>query len=773
MKRISLLTLAAAIASGLTQLLPADTEPGILWDRSRFEAKYADVYAAAFNGSDLIVTVGAGGVIRTSGDDGLTWDTPDPDVHYDLEDVIWDGTRFIAVGGFDFEHGIVLTSPDGSTWNRICLGSSQQLCSVCSSGSVIVAMGNNGRCFTTADTTSWSHSPSGITDDYADCAWTGSQFVRVGRRWVGGDLYGLIETSPDGTTWTPQRSVADEVIEAIVWSGSLLVAVGEDEVTDTSLVLTSDDGVAWTKLDMSLLPASRLRDVAWTGSRFVACGMGNVILTSPNATDLSWTSHSTGHGSLIHGLLWTGPGGHLFALSDDGLILKTSEAAPDDPGDWSVSADREDQPTFRDFAQHSSNPRIIVVGTGAFIAYSDDDGINGTDVSVGITGNLTGITATDLTSKRFIAVSDNGEVISSSAASNGGAWDFEGTLSGSPLNDVTWAEFATPLVLAVAANGSLVVGYESTPSWVWASDSIPGAAGVTFHGITYGKTTSGNLVVAVGSGGAIFTSPDGANWTSPTSGTSNTLYDVAPADIDEGGFMAVGSSGTVLVSKDGINWDSTSIDVDPLLAATYTGSQCVVVGWNGSIFTSPDAASWTQRYGETNESLRAVIASTTGRLLAGGTNGVVMYSDPAPDFADWMVAQPPTSMDDPGDDPNGDGIDNLASYALGIPAVDPPTADDLLRLLKMASSAPGQPVRVRLGVNDSNLPDVIYTLLESQTLAPGSWTETYRHYPGQECGSGPAHILPEPDGFAEIEIPADTIGALPKKFYRLGFTLTP
>jgi hypothetical protein len=773
------LAILAALAIAAPSL-PAITEPGRLWDRGRLDARYMDLHAAATNGS-RIVAVGVGGVIRTSDDDGLSWDSPEPDIYFDLEDVIWDGTRFIAVGGFSFEHGIVLTSPDGDDWSRICLGSSQQLHSVCSSGSVVVAMGNNGRCHTSANTTAWSFPPPGLTDDYFDCAWTGSQFVRVGRRWVGGDLLGLIETSPDGTTWTLQRSVPDEVIEAITWSGSLLVAVGEDEVTDTSLVLTSPDGVAWTKLDMSTAASGRLRAVTRTTTHFVACGRGSEILTSTDASEGSWSVHSAGNGSAIYGLLWTGPGGHLFALGASGLILQTAEPAPDDPLDWSTSAPQEDQPTFYGFAQHPASPRIIAVGSNGAISYSDDDGITGNDVGsvAGITSIFTAVTATDLTSKRFIAVSDAGEVISSSAASNGGAWDFEGTLSGNPLRDVTWAAFAAAgvpsRVIAVGDSGTFISGDDSGGSFGWVAGFIPGAATTDFHGITHGKVTAGpddSLAVAVGTGGAIFTSPDGVNWTPRNSGTAALLYDVTPADIDNGGFMAVGSSGTVLVSKDGINWDSMNIDVDPLMAAAYTGSQYVAVGWRGSVFTSPDASSWTQRHGKTQETLRTILASGTGRLVAGGTNGVVTHSDPSPDFANWMASQPHTAMDGPEDDPNGDGIDNLTAYAFGIPAVEPPTPDDLARLLRWADADPGEQVRLSLGPNQSDLPDVHYILEASQNLADGSWAEIFRHAPGQECGTGSAHVYHYATGFADLEIPEIT-GSMPAGFYRLRLELIP
>jgi hypothetical protein len=62
--------------------------------------------------------------------------------------------------------------------------------------------------------------------------------------------------------------------------------------------------------------------------------------------------------------------------------------------------------------------------------------------------------------------------------------------------------------------------------------------------VTYGN----NTFVAVGRGGAILTSPDGATWTQRTSPTSNSLYG---ATYGNGTFVAVGYDGTILTSPDG------------------------------------------------------------------------------------------------------------------------------------------------------------------------------------------------------------------------------
>lgn len=61
-----------------------------------------------------------------------------------------------------------------------------------------------------------------------------------------------------------------------------------------------------------------------------------------------------------------------------------------------------------------------------------------------------------------------------------------------------------------------------------------------------------NLYIAVGDQGALLSSPDGATWTTRTSGTSVALNDITHGD---GRYVAVGQAGKILVSEDGVLWD--------------------------------------------------------------------------------------------------------------------------------------------------------------------------------------------------------------------------
>jgi photosystem II stability/assembly factor-like uncharacterized protein len=99
---------------------------------------------------------------------------------------------------------------------------------------------------------------------------------------------------------------------------------------------------------------------------------------------------------------------------------------------------------------------------------------------------------------------------------------------------------------------------------------------------------TGTQLVAVGKNSAIYSSPDGTDWTQRFSASSFTLNSVAWTGSQ---LVAVGSDGAVLTSPDGITWKSGRTgSVYPLNSVAWTGSQLLAVGDGGAILTSQGAA---------------------------------------------------------------------------------------------------------------------------------------------------------------------------------------
>jgi hypothetical protein len=205
------------------------------------------------------------------------------------------------------------------------------------------------------------------------------------------------------------------------------------------------------------------------------------------------------------------------------------------------------------------------------------------------------------------------------------------------------------------------------------------------EGAGYGITITDSGLVAVGSGGAIYTSPDGWDWTPHTSSVgSGPLMGVAFGDE---GFLAVseftlggpangilaspdGSSwrfvmdryedlwsiihanslyvavggesfqSTILTSPDGETFTPATVSGDaPLLDVTMGADQFVAVGEGGLVVTSPDGNAWTTQTSGTTRDLTGV-AYGDGTYVAVGFGASILSS---PDGVTWASPDPDTT----------------------------------------------------------------------------------------------------------------------------------
>jgi len=172
-------------------------------------------------------------------------------------------------------------------------------------------------------------------------------------------------------------------------------------------------------------------------------------------------------------------------------------------------------------------------------------------------------------------------------------------------------------------------------------------------GITWTQQTTGvpdadlinviyanNQYVAVGGVGTILTSSDGVTWTERSRTFSSLYREVIYANNQ---YVAVGSQngnsfGASLTSSNGISWTTHSIkDNEAFLSITYANNQYVTVGNAGTILTSPDGVTWTERVALTgNIRLNEVIYANNQYVTVGGNfqggNGTILTS---PDGITW------------------------------------------------------------------------------------------------------------------------------------------
>lgn len=330
----------------------------------------------------------------------------------------------------------------------------------------------------------------------------------------------------------------------------------------------------------------------------------------------------------------------LFALGTSFL----STASAQTPWTWRAPTPRGD--TFR--AAAASPDAIVAVGEQGVVARTTD-GVNWTystapEVQFGL-GSIV------WTGSRFIAGGMPGMMNSSAGifkSSNGVSWTLiPGTVVSSGYN---------PYIHSLAAKGNIVVGLTySGALWVstnggdsWTTKALPAAPKNSwgYSGSYNSLVSNGQIFVAVGDGGTIYTSSDGLTWIKRTSGTAVDLRSVA---WNGSKFAALGYSysqtsggyrNAVRISDNGTVWSEGALpDQDEFgnqlgfERIFANGGGFLASSW-GRFYTSVDGSNWDdlgwQQFGSANSSstlYAAVPAFSGSSIFFFGDGGLIASFD--------------------------------------------------------------------------------------------------------------------------------------------------
>jgi hypothetical protein len=218
-------------------------------------------------------------------------------------------------------------------------------------------------------------------------------------------------------------------------------------------------------------------------------------------------------------------------------------------------------------------------------------------------------------------------------------------LSGVAYGPSTTTTTLTSIFVAVGAGGAI---FSSPDAVTWAA----AASGVTsnLNAAAYSNTTNGGTFVAAGDGGVMLSSLDTVTWTPRSTATTSNLYGLA---TNGGGtFVAVGANGTIIASGDGVTWvTAVSGTTNDLFGVTFANGFYVAVGAQGTLLVSTDGLTWQPVASQTTNDLRGVaygvIPATTTTLAtpvlaAVGAAGTLITSA---DGITW-VANPPIVAND-------------------------------------------------------------------------------------------------------------------------------
>lgn len=367
-----------------------------------------------------------------------------------------------------------------------------------------------------------------------------------------------ILTSENGVDWTSRTADVFYELYGVRYLNGCFFAVG---IYD--LILRSEDGITWTKVNIgtiSGLSPSYIYDIAYDEDN------GIYVAGTYTSTDgITWTNGNAGTGLVV---LYISDLHMLVSIS--GKDIRTST---DGGTTWTTRYTGSYAP---DSAYMIYDGTTIFATGGGFGVVTSTDGITWTQVLSGLLPYGIAYSA-----ERGIYVLSKYNSVEKST--DGITWT-PVTSTGTVGGDLIYS----------SDNGLFITESAISPNLTeWEEVEMCISGSPNLRDIVYNESL--DRFVAVGTN--IVTSTDGKNWETVFEGDSWIDF-YAVIYTDEFGFVAIGKK--LAVSEDGEHW--TQINCPWL--TNYTGygiawnrnlNLFVAVGNSGSIYTSPDLETWTQR----------------------------------------------------------------------------------------------------------------------------------------------------------------------------------
>ena len=219
---------------------------------------------------------------------GGDWTSRLSGLPYALNDVIWDGAAFIAVGN----DGAVLTSFDGTAWSTRDSGTGANLNAVAAYGSEIFVVGDETVLLSTDHGASWVMKDTFNAANLTAVVVTPSQVVVGG--FSGGLAAALISISEDGgETWQAVDSWPAHAYfctDLIYRDGLFVAATDSSTSSNGAKVKVSSDGKTWHDI-LVRDDTVGLYAVVHDGNQFIVAGGDSAVFTSFDG--FNWTERQT------------------------------------------------------------------------------------------------------------------------------------------------------------------------------------------------------------------------------------------------------------------------------------------------------------------------------------------------------------------------------------------------------------------------------------------------------------------------------------------------
>jgi hypothetical protein len=524
-----------------------------------------------------------------------------------------------------------------------------------------VQVTERGGIYTSDGSGRWIPRDSGTRLALRGVAFLGERAVIVGE--AGTVLYG--DAPHAFRRGTLRDGPVTDWFESVAASEAMTIAVG-----DNGAVYSSLDGAVWDRQNSNV--EAWLRGVAYGAGTFVAVGEEGTVITSGEGrqwsrvdvgTERSFNRVSFGGGKFLavgdaglalmssDGLNWeaeeTGATGDLFgAAVGDGvrLVVGDEELRLFDGGEWGdVLGQAGGPPDWTYYAVLSGPTESLVVGRTGLVVEGFRSGEDAYEWSVQSPSVRSWLFDVAWVEGLFVAVGDRGTVLTSGS---GAGWALE--LVPSALTNAVFLGVGgtTNLVVAVGSQGALLISPNgSTNLTLTNSQGIVvtqevSTLGVLWHAVQpaptgmdlQGVTYHAGRYYVTGDNGLVLSSERGTNWTGQSTPTTQFLSGIAGFS---GGLAACGKEGALIFSPDGSQWQEVSSGTTNwLYRVRAVNGQLLAVGQNGTILASTNGMDWVRRESGSTEWFQDVVW-IDHRYFIVGTAGTVISSD---DGVEWEDA---------------------------------------------------------------------------------------------------------------------------------------
>jgi hypothetical protein len=292
--------------SGNEDAVEASLKPGPVTQQQQEESEptreYYDLNGITF-GNNTFVAVGKTGTVRTSSDNGTTWDNGTSGTKIELNEIAYGDSTFVSVG----QSGTTLySSNNGTSWSAGTCDECDHLTGVAYGDNTFIGVASTYVIKSTDNGSNWNKKGAGVR--VVDVAFGNSNFVGCGA--IGAILF----SDNNGDGWeTGDSDASSTTFSSITFGNNQFFSVGNRG----KLIKATDNFSDWTNVD-STVPKN-LSSIVIGNNTFVAVGYKTVIVSTDNGSNFTVKEDEYTFNDVTYG------NGVFVAVGDDEKIYTSTD----------------------------------------------------------------------------------------------------------------------------------------------------------------------------------------------------------------------------------------------------------------------------------------------------------------------------------------------------------------------------------------------------------------------------------------------------------------